>query len=1046
MALGGPSPVTERTQELRLATTMTGGVSLAIWMAGVAREINLLAQASQWRRVGGSFPADSRLSTESAASLRLYRELIDLLDLVVDVDILSGTSAGGINAALLAWSRVNGKDLGGLRDLWLDLGALTDLLRDPRDKNTPSLLYGDERMFAALATEIPKLDSGPFPPAAIPGDGCIPCTTVYITTTLLAGETSRFTDSFGTLVQDVNHRGLFTFTKAQLADDSTVPALALAARSSASFPLAFEPSFVPLWKPTPQKAKVPARPPMGHFTNFTRSHWVADGGLLDNQPINVLLKSVFDRPARRPVRRVLLYVVPSGGPAPDLVADPAPDNVAKPLGLVDALLKDLEAVTTQSIAADLHAIKAHQDRLEARTNTRLRLAELAVTLPEGSRLLTASLLTDYATREASHQAQTLTSALLRQLSSWPPQPATTTDSIPKKWEPELAVGADGEKACRRKIRDSMLGHWSPSPDEALPDGPADFARYGHAAFDIAKGLALSVIQAAYQLAASKPDIAMLGTLTERIHRSSPTGAPADPGELVRGVCTNPVLREGSLEDAAAKLACDYVKHFAVPADAWAELGEVFVTGEQTFRRLAANASRSPTDAQSDSLPAQESTAASQLTTYLNYLGPPTSSRVVAMKLFDMAATQRAMLPAETDIEQSLELVQVSADCRCLLAHDWQTAQQKLTGMQFHHFGAFYKRSWRANDWMWGRLDGAGWLVHVLLDPRRVLRLVRAREGADASEAGSRWFLGRLKQLGALDFPSPGYRLPASGDGSDHYLTENMVLKELEFLDDPKMAIPPSIPRTSLWLAQAWQQRVLDEELDGLANSVLDPQPGQRPDWSPTVSRTWATKVLAASPGSAKYALLNQDPVAKETLGTDKGSPLMAQTITKTAATASAAAGSVRQLPSVLKPPVITLQTLALGGYRAVSLSKGIAKWSLTVGAALLVLGVAATTQSATVAGVTGLIMAGTGGYLIVLATWQFSSRLLFALLSVTLVGAVLALSAPFVRRLLFGADEDPGLMVCLVYWFGERWWHPLIGVGAVALAIAVIVAAKPGRK
>ena len=94
-----------------------------------------------------------------------------------------------------------------------------------------------------------------------------------------------------------------------------------------------------------------------------------------------------------------------------------------------------------------------------------------------------------------------------------------------------------------------------------------------------------------------------------------------------------------------------------------------------------------------------------------------------MKLFDLAATQRAMLPAEADIEQSFELVQVSADTRSLLAPDWQTAQQKLTGMQFHHFGAFYKRSWRANDWMWGRLDGAGWLVHVLLDPRRVRWIV-----------------------------------------------------------------------------------------------------------------------------------------------------------------------------------------------------------------------------------------------------------------------------------------------------------------------------------
>lgn len=255
MAFEKPSPVTALTQELRFATTMTGGVSLAIWMAGVTREINLLAQASQWRRLGGTFPTNSQLTNESAASLRLYAQLIDLLDMVVDVDILSGTSAGGINAALLASSRVTGSDLGGIRDLWLDLGALTELLRDPRDKKTPSLLYGDERIFAALAKRLPKLATGPFPPTTFPEAARTPSTTLYITTTLLAGETSRFTDSFGTLVQDVDRRGLFTFTETDLARPDTAPALALAARSSASFPLAFEPSFLPFTKGPPRRER-----------------------------------------------------------------------------------------------------------------------------------------------------------------------------------------------------------------------------------------------------------------------------------------------------------------------------------------------------------------------------------------------------------------------------------------------------------------------------------------------------------------------------------------------------------------------------------------------------------------------------------------------------------------------------------------------------------------------------------------------------------------------------------------------------------------------
>jgi Protein of unknown function (DUF3376) len=34
------------------------------------------------------------------------------------------------------------------------------------------------------------------------------------------------------------------------------------------------------------------------------------------------------------------------------------------------------------------------------------------------------------------------------------------------------------------------------------------------------------------------------------------------------------------------------------------------------------------------------------------------------------------------------------------------ATAKVAGLQLGHFGGFVKESWRANDWMWGILDGA----------------------------------------------------------------------------------------------------------------------------------------------------------------------------------------------------------------------------------------------------------------------------------------------------------------------------------------------------
>jgi patatin-related protein len=1076
MAFDEPSDVTELTQELRLATTMTGGVSLAIWMAGVAREINLLCQASQWRRLGGPFP-QNRFS-ESAASLKLYKQLIDLLDMVVDVDILAGTSAGGINAALLAWSRVKGCDLGTLRDLWLQLGDLTDLLRDPGEKSTPSLLYGDKRMFAALAEELQNLPPGPFPPEAFPKPKgpCPPPTTLYITTTLLTGEIGRFTDCFGTLIQDVDRRGVFTFTETLLASkDDAARALALAARSSASFPAAFEPSFVPFVDETAKKGGVPARPAMADFADITRPHWVVDGGLLDNRPIDVLLQRVFDRPAHRPVRRVLLFVVPSSGPAPDLVQDVLQDDFNKPLGLVEGLLQGLAALTTQSIAADLRAIRSHQDRMEARTESRLRLAEFAAKLHEatGERLLSTSLLADYGTREATKQAQALTTAMLRQLSTWPPDDGRSTKSIPQTWEKDLAIGGDGEKLCRLQIKASILNRWLQSSAEPLPEigrlNPGDLqlpgtlaelAGYGPAALQWAKACALIVIQAAYQLAKSEADVAAVAKLAKKINQAGASCESPNLGALVEKLCTEPAVRQGPLDIAAGRLAQRYLEQFTVTEQDWDRLAGPLSDGCQTLSRLAAQASPA-CDAERNSQLAQDEAAANQLNTYLSYLQPGEDPLTVATKLFDLAVTQRAMLPAEVDIEQPLDFVQVSADTRSLLAPKFQTAQQKLTGIQFHHFGAFYKRSWRANDWLWGRLDGAGWLIQVLLDPRRVRWIVQVRandrpDGTDGPHSGARWFLDKLKELGAPEFPASGYRLvpskpndennAAAGDGPNAYLTEDLLLEELAFVDEPSKEIPPSIPYTSLWLALAWQHRVLDEDLDELANSVNDPEPGKKLDWSPPRSRSWAKKVKAASPRDAKYALLNDNPVAGETLSSDKGSPLMARTIAHAAATASAAAGSVQQMPSVLKPPLATLRTVTLGGYRVVSLAKGVWRQFIIVGAALVVLGVAAAIQSATVPGVTGLALAGIGGYLIVLGTWQLSGRLLFALLSLTLVGAVLALATHVARKWLFGTQTQPGLVSAHIYWLGTQWWHPLLVVGAIALAVTVVAAAAPSRK
>src|SRR5207244_2299572 len=84
----------------------------------------------------------------------LYLRLLDLLDVTVSIDMLSGTSAGGINAALLGLAHARRLDLAPLRDTWLKAGSLETLLRDPAEKDPPSLLQGDGVLLAQLSEGI----------------------------------------------------------------------------------------------------------------------------------------------------------------------------------------------------------------------------------------------------------------------------------------------------------------------------------------------------------------------------------------------------------------------------------------------------------------------------------------------------------------------------------------------------------------------------------------------------------------------------------------------------------------------------------------------------------------------------------------------------------------------------------------------------------------------------------------------------------------------------------------------------------------------------
>ncbi len=251
------------------------------------------------------------------------------------VDILSGTSAGGINAIYLAKALANGQDFDALRRLWLDEADINLLFNEPRayrglqtpstyTKPPQSLLAGPrlyDRALNALtkmggATETGATASLPVTPRyAEQIDLSVTATDLqglWLALRLADGsvEEPRHRTAWRCRILDRegHSRAHIDFTK----DNDRM--LALAARATSSFPFAFEPvlprdadgSDSPLgdaignaFFPDYVRAKVPWR------------EWAfADGGYLDNKPFTYATNALRRRRADVPVDRKLLYIEP----------------------------------------------------------------------------------------------------------------------------------------------------------------------------------------------------------------------------------------------------------------------------------------------------------------------------------------------------------------------------------------------------------------------------------------------------------------------------------------------------------------------------------------------------------------------------------------------------------------------------------------------------------------------------------------------------------------------------------------------------------------
>src|SRR5262249_2168641 len=129
-----------REKELRIALVCFGGVSLAVYMHGISKEILKMVRASsalhgiadRSKRAKAAFldeadPENREYDTESIY-FELLRAIGRKVELRVVVDIIAGASAGGINGTMLARALSHDLPLGPQRNLWLDNADVSVLL------------------------------------------------------------------------------------------------------------------------------------------------------------------------------------------------------------------------------------------------------------------------------------------------------------------------------------------------------------------------------------------------------------------------------------------------------------------------------------------------------------------------------------------------------------------------------------------------------------------------------------------------------------------------------------------------------------------------------------------------------------------------------------------------------------------------------------------------------------------------------------------------------------------------------------------------------
>jgi patatin-related protein len=695
---------------VRLALVLNGGVSLAVWIGGVTHELDRLRRAFEMEQTS------------------TYAQLLRCLGSVVRIDVIGGASAGGLNGAMLASAIAYGRSLETaeaiseteaenagewMRERWLALGDLASIMRKPTNAEAgpSSLLDGDLGMLEPLR----ELVFSRLVPSAGPTDmtRCQPVTYVA-TTTDVVGDPARRVDDYGAEFVDREHRAMLQFSAdpdnrwATARDDdfalrsngdavalarsrtATRAKLALAARSTSSFPLAFEPAH---WDQDTDVA------------SFSSSRYLADGGIFDNAPFDRVIDAIQARRATRLTHRVLAYVCAYDDP---LASENEREFATAPTisAVLDlALNKPRDVSMTTGLARLDEMRRGQDDRVRPRDELVIAIAsgpaltDLASGLFDGYQLSRLDLALGRIVRRVQRDLGAADPSLKRGIDRMIALDAAIDASVVPP-----AFGVTGEwrwgiTAAKRGIdmlTDGLLYALALTPRDA--DNAAARA----------------------DLRTSRDTLASLWCQLDRLddeieHAEATAYAQAaadEDGGWIHGVfgARRAVLDAWPLggELALGPAPRERGSILEVLQGAIAE-----VRGRLAILEAAAAASDQVDD------PAR----VRYVSAIAGLIGSSVAGAADAPMLTAIATLEVLSVALGASASTDTPRFEVKRMTARAYGPDGRRHEpgEKLAGLQLGHFGGFLKSSWRANDWMWGRLDAVDHITQLLLAPARLRR-------------------------------------------------------------------------------------------------------------------------------------------------------------------------------------------------------------------------------------------------------------------------------------------------------------------------------------